>query len=110
MSFSGEPGCPDATGRVEAKATKGQMQVVPGEDSQSFLVRIWRENGKNSADSFWRGHITNVLSGKRKYVQSFDGIVEFIAGYFPAMGVSLNLTWRCRLWLQDLKRRRRFEK
>jgi hypothetical protein len=105
VSLSGEPGCPDVVGPAEGKATEKASRLGHEEETQSFLVRIWRENGKSSDECFWRGHITNVFSGKRKYVQSFEGIVEFIAGYLPAMGVKVNLGWRSRLWLENLKRR-----
>ena len=50
------------------------------EDSkfQSYIVRIWAEEpDQREAASSWRGHITNVPSGKRKYVQSVDDIRAF---------------------------------
>ena len=72
-------------------------------ESQSFLVRIWREAGDAAGEYFWRGHVTRVGCDERKYVQSFEEMVRFIAGFLPAMGVRLNWRWRTRLWLQKHK-------
>ncbi|MCU0507058.1 MAG: hypothetical protein MUC34_01435 [Anaerolineae bacterium] len=50
----------------------------------SFVVRIWLEEPGGSA---WRGHITHVESGTRRYVDDFSQLNDFIAGYLREKGV-----------------------
>lgn len=54
-------------------------------NTHSFVLRMWREeqvatNGKH----LWRGHITHVLSGQRRYFQQIGEIANFINSYLPA--------------------------
>lgn len=49
----------------------------------SFVVRIWLEEPDRGV---WRGHITNVEGGTRRYVEDFNQLNEFIAGYLREMG------------------------
>lgn len=46
--------------------------------TQSFIVRIWREEDGHST---WRGHITHVPSGEKKYFQELSDITNFIKRY-----------------------------
>lgn len=73
----------------------------------SFVVRIWLEEGPASGRAFWRGHITHVPSGRRRYIQRLSDITEFIAPYLEAMGVRLGVGWSTRRWLAQLARARR---
>ena len=58
--------------------------------SQPFFVRIWLEEGANGAHpATWRGHITHVPSGTRRYLQDLDEIVTFIMPYLEAIGIQL---------------------
>ena len=46
--------------------------------AQSYIVRIWvEEPDQREAASSWRGHITNVISGERKYIHSVDDITAY---------------------------------
>jgi hypothetical protein len=83
------------------------QQTVSELETQSFLVRIWSEEGDTPAEPRLRGHVTQVGTGQRQYVKSLGEIVTFIARYLPEMGVPLSWRWRTKLWLQNWKRRRR---
>lgn len=69
--------------------------------SHSFVVKVWLEevaDGTRSAT--WRGHITHVLSSKRRYVHDVGEIGDFILTYLEAMGVRLSGLLRLRRWLR----------
>jgi hypothetical protein len=58
-------------------------------NTQSFIVRIWvEESDPEAGETCLRGHITHVPTGKRRYVQQVDEIVEFIESYLREMGVA----------------------
>ena len=58
--------------------------------SQPFFVRIWLEEGANGAHpATWRGHITHVPSGKRRYLKDLDEIARFIKPYLEQIGIQL---------------------
>jgi hypothetical protein len=61
---------------------------LPEASSHSFVIRLWLEETKEEAGrAVWRGHITHVLSGERRSVQTLVAISSFIASYLEAMGV-----------------------
>lgn len=71
--------------------------------TQSFIVKIWVEERADEADhGVWRGHITHVSSGKRRYLKHLGGIEDFIAPYLERMGVKFGMLWRIRRWLNRL--------
>ncbi len=68
--------------------------------SVSFIIKIWLEEVAEESDhATWRGHITHVPSGERRYLQDLNGITIFIAPYLEVMGVKLNMCWRLKRWL-----------
>jgi hypothetical protein len=68
-----------------------------------FVVRIWlEETAEEAGRATWRGHITHVPSGKRRYLRDLDDIIAFIAPYLEEMGVQFDLWWRVRQWLKRL--------
>ncbi len=70
-------------------------------DSHSFVVKIWLEDRiKTTGKAVWRGHITHVFGGERRYVQDLDGITMFIAPYLDHMGAKLSPCWRIRQWIE----------
>lgn len=74
--------------------------------THSFIVRIWLERtAHNVRSAIWRGHITHVSDGRRRYVQDLNGIVLFMAPYLDEMGVDLDREWRIRLWFHALRKR-----
>ncbi len=73
---------------------------------QSFVIKIWLETELNQGHpSRWRGHITHVPSGERRYVQTPDEIIAFIVPYLRGMGIRLGITWRAKEWLSGWLRR-----
>ncbi len=72
--------------------------------THSFIVKIWlEETVQESGRATWRGHITHVISGKRRYLQNLDDIGAFIAPYLEGMGGELGFFWRIRQWFKQLK-------
>ena len=67
---------------------------------QSFIVKIWiEETADESGEAAWRGHITHVPSGDRRYLHDLHGITAFIAPYLAEMGVRVpGRLWRKRRW------------
>jgi hypothetical protein len=67
-----------------------------------FTVKIWlEETAEEAGRATWRGHITHVPSGKRRYFEDLDDVVAFIEPYLEGMGVEIDL---CRRIRQQLKR------
>jgi hypothetical protein len=57
-------------------------------ETHSFIVRIWLEETVAEAGvARWRGSITHVGEGVRRYVNGLAEISEFIAGYLKTLGV-----------------------
>jgi hypothetical protein len=72
--------------------------------THSFIVKIWlEETAEQSSAAKWRGCVTHVSSGTRRYVESLDAMASFIATYLEAMGVRFGLIAQLKHWL--LRRR-----
>jgi hypothetical protein len=75
------------------------------EDSHthSFIIRIWIEELNDEGDQkAWRGHITHVPSGKRRYMKDFDDILAFILPYTELNNSNLSaLLLRVNQWLKQ---------
>jgi hypothetical protein len=68
-------------------------------DTLPFVINIWLEDtGLEGGRVTWRGHITHVPSGERRYLQDLDVITAFIAPYLEGMGVKTRVWWRVRRW------------
>ena len=81
--------------RAEAENTEVPQPDVP----ESFIVRVWLEEPARPARRApWRGHITHVPTGDRKYVQDLRGIVAFIAPYLDRMHARVQPWWRVQQW------------
>jgi hypothetical protein len=53
----------------------------------SFIVKLWLEDaGDEKGSAGWRGHITHVPSGKRRYLKTLDDILTFVNPYVPEPG------------------------
>jgi hypothetical protein len=77
-------------------------------DAQSFIVKVWVEDGNGEAgQGVWRGHITHVSSHERHYLKNLGEIEDFIARYLEEMGVKLGMRWRLRRWFKRLLMRGR---
>jgi hypothetical protein len=52
--------------------------------THAFVIRIWLEEIDSATrQATWRGHVTHVLSGDRRYISQLADIVDFIATYLP---------------------------
>jgi hypothetical protein len=73
-------------------------------NTHSFIIKIWREEiSVETSHAVWRGHITHVPGGERRYLKSLDDIPTFITAYIEEMGVKLTLRWRIKRWLKQRK-------
>ncbi len=82
--------------QAENSARSDQVEST----SHPFVVRIWLEVAAHgSRGATWRGHITHVPSGERRYLRNLQDITTFIAPYLEEMGVKLGLLWQVRRWL-----------
>lgn len=69
--------------------------------SHAFVVRVWREDGRQPV---WRGQITHVGSRTRLAVTHLDQLSLFICEYLEELRVVLPLRWRLRRWLRRIHR------
>jgi hypothetical protein len=66
-------------------------------DVHSFIVKIWLEESiEESAGAKWRGHITHVPTGERRYFQKLSVIGDFITPYLEHIGVKFGILRRLR--------------
>lgn len=69
-------------------------------NTHSFIIKIWREEtSADTSQAGWRGHITHVPGGERRYLKKLDDISTFIKPYIDKMGVKLPMRWRLKQWL-----------
>ena len=77
---------------------------LSGFNTHSFIVKLWLEETVEEAGQVtWRGHITHVPSGERRYVEDLNGITAFIMPRLQDMGVKTGGWWRvsdCLRWLR----------
>ncbi len=67
-----------------------EIMNVPDAINQSFIIRIWiEEPATESRPAVWRGHVTHVPSGDRKYIQDLSQIASIIAPYLIELGVDI---------------------
>ena len=63
---------------------------MPEPAPQSFIIKIWiEETAAESGEATWRGSITHVASGDRRYLHDLRGIAAFIVPYLAEMGVEV---------------------
>ncbi len=61
-------------------------------EAQSFIIRIWvEERAEEGGLGVWRGQITHVSGGERRYLKNLDEIRDFISPYLESMGVKLGM-------------------
>lgn len=66
--------------------TGGEAETLEP-DIHSFIIKIWlKEVSEQSGRAGWRGHITHVPSGRRRYLRDLDEIVAFIYPYLEGSG------------------------
>jgi hypothetical protein len=68
-----------------------------------FMTKIWLEESADQGEKArWRGHITYISTGERRYIESLYDVIAFIRPYLEGMGVKTNLTSRIGEWLGRL--------
>ena len=69
-------------------------------NSHSFILKIWLEEPHELQGSAqWRGHITHVPTGRRRYLKDLNGIARFLIPYLEAMNAHVGFLWKLRQWL-----------
>ena len=69
-------------------------------DTQSFVVKVWlEETVEEVGQARWRGRVTHVASGKRRYFENLSGIAAFIKPYLERWGVKFSIFQRLRLFV-----------
>lgn len=64
-------------------------------NTHPFIVKVWLEESvEESSRAIWRGYITHVPSGKKRYFADLDDITAFVASYLEEMGVQFDVHWR----------------
>jgi hypothetical protein len=72
--------------------------------THSFIVKIWlEETAEEAGRATWRGHITHVPGGERRYIGDLDDIPAFVAPYLEGMGVRFRTWRRVGRWLRRFK-------
>ena len=88
----------------EQRAKEEDSRPSNNPDTHSFVVKIWlEETADETRHPVWRGHITHVISGERRYVNSLGGITSFLVPYLVGWQVRLPLRERISLWLNRRK-------
>ena len=73
---------------------------MPEPDTQSFVVKVWlEETVEEEGQAKWRGHVTHVASGERKYLERLSGIAAFMMPYLERSGVNFGAFRRFRLFV-----------
>lgn len=86
----------------EEKEDQSPLFIEP--DTHSFVVKIWlEETAGEIAHPIWRGHITHVATGQRRYLDHLSVVMAFIAPYLARWNIRLPLWERVCLWLKRRK-------
>ncbi len=82
----------------------GQGTDLPESNTHSFIVKIWlEETVEEDGRAIWRGYITHVPGGERRYMKQPNDILMFIMPFLNKMGVRSSVRWRIRQWLKRWK-------
>ena len=75
-------------------------------NTQSFIIKIWTEEAANRFQRVvWRGQITHVASGERRYLTDLDQVTSFVSKFLREMGVEPGRFGRVRRWLNGARRK-----
>ena len=67
----------------------------------SFIIKLWLEvDGGKSEANVWRGYITHVPTGNRRYLKRLSDITDFVQEYLDDTRGRKNLKSRARNWLK----------
>lgn len=71
----------------------------------SFIIKLWLEAGGKSEPIVWRGYITHVPTGDRRYLKRLSDITDFVQEYLDDKHGRKNLGSRARNWLKRVTAR-----
>ncbi|GAC1398580.1 MAG: hypothetical protein NVSMB56_13540 [Pyrinomonadaceae bacterium] len=76
----------------------------------SFIIKLWLEDSdEDERRIIWRGQITHVPSGARRYVAELQEITGFIMPYLEGMGVEaeqhIEVKERLKRWRRKLRKK-----
>lgn len=91
---------------IEAEnGSEGTEELTPlflEPETHSFVVKIWlEETADEMTHPVWRGYITHVATGQRRYLDNLSALTRFIAPYLARWNIRLSLWERFCLWLQQ---------
>lgn len=69
------------------------------DDTHSFVVKMWLEEGATDEKDQLRGHITHAYTNEQRHLRHVEDILSFIKPYIVSMGVQLPTKSRLILWL-----------
>jgi hypothetical protein len=73
-------------------------------NTHSYVIKIWLEvTPTETKRTSWRGHITHIPSGERRYVTSLFSILTFIIRYLKTIGVTFDRFWWVKDWITTQK-------
>lgn len=81
------------------QSAEGDHHPAPEFNHHSFIIKVWIEEINQRGRATWRGHITHVPGGERRYLRRLSEIRAFIAPYLHAMGVEIGIRKRIKKWL-----------
>jgi|CXWK01.1.fsa_nt_gi hypothetical protein len=60
-------------------------------NTHTFVAKIWLEEMADEAGrASWRGHITHVPSGERRYFEELQVMSDFVSRYLEQMDVKIH--------------------
>ena len=82
------------------------MDIESG--TQSFVIKVWLEDtGEETARATWRGHITHVPSGERRYLKNLEEVTAFIAAHLETMTTKTQAHGWSERWIERFRARLR---
>jgi len=67
----------------------------------SFIIKLWLEADCNQSEpNVWRGYITHVPTGDRRYLKRLSDITDFVQEYVHDKHDRKDLRSRARNWLK----------
>lgn len=81
-----------------------ELMDEPHPNGHSFVVKVWPKKVEDSdRDASWRGSVTHVKTGERRYLESLTEVPGVIAPYVVENGGTLDLRTRLCLWMESLR-------
>lgn len=75
---------------------------LPEDNTHSFIVKVWLEETQDEDGKVvWRGDITHVQGGERRYLRNLNQLKDFIEAYLVKMGVRLSGLRRIKSWFRQ---------